>query len=225
MKLGNARYSLESAYVINKRTPGGDTWEKPTNTVVKAKVQQVLYDARRKEDRNKIVSTPEPPVKATATAGGLTSTNTRVQDYLEAGKVIAAAEKISFGHTQWARFCYDPLHDKKCGLFLTKALFCAWAISNRRPVKPKRVQLFEDMALICLIDTRHRMITGKKRFTPTQICQMLGYDTADKANWYRGLSLHYNFMYKIVDQIDGEVLRPVARTVSRIRTLDETVAG
>ena len=51
MKLGNARYSLESAYVINKRTPGGDTWEKPTNTVVKAKVQQVLYDARRKEGR------------------------------------------------------------------------------------------------------------------------------------------------------------------------------
>lgn len=217
MKLGGARYSLESAYTINKRTPASDMWEKPTTTIIKAKRKAVIYDNRRKGDRKTVVSTPEPAVHATETRGGISSTNGRVMDSLEAGKIIAAAEKISHGHTQWARFCYDPLHDKGCAVFLAKALFCAWAVSNRRYVKPSKVEMFQDLTAVSLIDTRHRILTGRPKFTANEICIMLGFGNSNNANWHRGLKGHFNLMYKIVDEMDRKILLEVSTAVSRMR--------
>jgi hypothetical protein len=221
MRLGSARFSLESAYVINKRSPNNDMWEKPTTTIRKSRGNRVEYDATRKADRTVVVSTPRPRVHATATRGGMTSTTHRVMDYMEAGKIIAAAEKISYGHTQWARFCYDPLHEIECAKFLSKALFCAWASSNQRKVRLDKHETYQQLADLCLIDARHRIIAGRPKFQVLDICKHLGYRNADCANWYRGLSGHYKRMYEILDAMDKQVLAPVASTVSKMRYLDE----
>lgn len=220
MQLGGARESLESAYVINKRTPGNEMWEAPTHEIVRSKPQQVVYEKGKKQDRRNIISTPNPITRASETWQGRTSTTHRVMNYMEAGKIIAAAEKISHGHTQWARFCYDPLHDKACGLFLSDALFCAWAIGNKRKVRPNREQTYRDLALISIIDTRHRFITGKEKFSPGMICQMLGYKDAQAANWYRGMKQHFTLMYQILDQVDLDVVTQVSRTVNKMKQLD-----
>jgi len=228
MRISSAKETLEIAYTINKMTPDSGLWDKPTHTIEMIKPAGVVYDQHIKSKRSEIVSTPVPQTRGKATFSGRTSTTHRVMDFMQAGQIIAAAEKISIGHTDWARFCYDPtacqltiLRDERTKLMefrwqdktylpLARRLFCAWAWTNKRKVGPRRGPLFIRLAIACLAEERYKTITGRDLFSTSELCRWLGYKDADDANWHRGINPHYRQMSSYIAWLNSGVLTEVS---------------
>lgn len=236
MRLTDAAETLETAYTVNKMTHDQGLWEKPTHTVTMNKPAGVVYDAHKKSERSEIVSTPQQTIHAKETFTGRTSTSHRVMDFLEAGKIISAAERISIGHTDWARFCYDPtachlsiIRDEKSAvqielrwadksyLTLAKRMFCAWAVGNSRKVDLTRGPLYLRVAMVALANARHKAICGRELLSVADMCRWLGYKDADGANWYRGIKGHYRVMQRLIETLDADVLTSVSTTVGGMR--------
>lgn len=221
MHISDARTTLEMAYTINKRSPDSGMWERPTHTIKRQVRKGVVYDSHLKSERRAIVSTPGQIIRATDSWVGRTSTNYRVMNALEAGKVTSAAESISEIHTQWARFCYDPMHDAKCGFIVANALFCAWLyVKKEKGVRLDKYQLYMDISMLALIEARHRFLTHLSKYTPTEMCHILGYKNMANANWHR-IEPHFKEMLSILAAHNDQVIQRVYKTINAMREKEE----
>lgn len=211
---------LTEAYGITKkgrREPVADT-----SSDLRA-AQQVVYDAFKKCDRSEILSTPAQLLGAKQTRAGRMSTTGQVMDFIEAGYIIAAAENQGQGYKEWARFAYNPDHDDewcRAGAAIANRLFCAWAYLNQRSARLS-ADRYQDMAMLCCIDSAFRYATGKPKFSADEICQHIGYKNKDNANWPRSLRGHWRFMSQILDFHNSKTMTPVKAKIYELR-YDET---
>lgn len=208
IRTGNAGEMLTQAYGIMKsshREPVADI-----SSDLRTK-QQVVYDEFKKIHRNAILSTPKQLLSTKQTRPGKLSTNGQVMSFTEAGAILAAAESQSEGHTEWARFCYDPDHNGEwaaAAKAVIEKLFACWAWCNRRRAALD-IEKYQDLAMLCCMDSAHRYVTGKPRFSADQVCAHLGYKNKDNANWRRSLRDHWRFMSDILDRHNMQTLQPV----------------
>lgn len=220
LNTGNPGEVLTAAYGIMKsshREPVADISSELRTP------QQVIYDEFKKSERNEIISTPKQLLGTKQTRPGKLSTTGQVMNFTEAGAIIAAAENQGQGYLEWARFCYNPDHDAEwasAGRAIIDRLFCCWAYLNRRSVKLE-IGKYQDLAMLCCMDSAHRYVTGKPKFSADQVCQHLGYKNKDNANWRRSLRDHWRFMSQMLDRHNFLTISPVRARIYELKYDEE----
>ena len=153
--------------------------------------------------------------------GKTNATNEKIMSFLQAGKIIAAAERFP-GDYEWSNYLYneyyrhmdDGVHFAMSGAWITRQLFAAFCFLNRRKIN-KRSPLMvpdalEDLAQLCFEDYANRVRCGKPKYTTAQICKTVWGATPETLNWYRGIKPHFDFMWLILDFQNNRVLDSVA---------------
>ena len=163
---------------------------------------------------------------AKSTVTKSSTANHKLMNYLQAGKILSAAEKLP-GYYHWANFVYNESYREendgktwaRSGAWLIRALAGAFAIANHRRIN-KRSLMFEagaleDLAQMCFIDYTHRLRCEKQKYGPTDICQHVWGKSPDDVNWYRGIAPHFDYMTIILQRHNQAVLDAVSRVIAQ----------
>lgn len=216
----SARIALIDAFAYFKRQPDTEIFERPTHDIVKAKPQRVVR-VRSGDDKGKIISTPLPPLTATQTTKGRTSTTARCADLsMIVGPILSAAEgdhQTAFGRA-WLRYAYDDDCPRSIKVAVHSALMYAWVNlgARSREYNPDRMTEYGDLAMIAMIDMRHRLANGRPMpWTPREKCTMLGLRDEDDKHWHRSWKPHERDMIVILDEVDKIALGHVYAVIQR----------
>lgn len=217
----SARMELQKAYSIFLGTPS-DLATKPSQGYkpLKAKPRRVVRD----EDGN-ITQTPAPICHATETFTGRTSTTQRVAAAIGAGQLIAAAEAQPDIRSFWLQFAYNPYLDtntlerNRIRAWLIPQVFALWAFSpkSRRPDLGNPVRLVRLLDLVlCACACQFRTEgPGMPSSSPSAWARVLGYESAEAANWKRSWAPHVDDIYRAIDMLDRRALQPVVAELKR----------
>ena len=210
-----ARIALIEAFAYFKRQPATEIFERPTHDIVRAKIQRVKRFPKSHELAGQIESTPLPPLTATQTMRGRTSTTSRCADLaLMVGPILSAAEgnlQTPFGKV-WLRYAYDDDCPADVKVAVHKFLMMAWVnLEYRsREYNPERMTEYGDLAMIAMIDMRHRLSSGKPiPWSQKEKSAMLGLNESGEKHWQRSWRPHERDMQVILDVVDREALAPV----------------
>lgn len=207
----SARIALIEAFSYFKRQPDSEIFERPTHEISRSSPRRIRRD--RSEPFQPIVEVPGQLLTAVQTIRGRTSTTGRCGDLtMIIGPILAAAEgplQTDFGRA-WLRYAYDDDCPSSFKVAVHSMLMAAWgALDVRsREINPERMTEYGDLAMITMIDMRHRFATTHPiPWSNRDKCQMLGLRaTEDDKNWNRSWRPHERDMQIILDEVDKEAL-------------------
>lgn len=217
----SARIALIEAFAYFKRQPGTEIFDRPTHEIAKAKPQRIVRYPKTHELAGQIESTPLPPLTATQTTRGRTSTTGRCADLsMIIGPILSAAEgeqQTPFGKA-WLRYAYDDDCPASVKVVVHRLLMIGWANLEQRSreINQARMAEYGDLAMIAMIDMRHRLANGRPiPWTPSEKCTMLGLRGEEGKHWHRSWRPHERDMQMILDEVDKIALGHVYAAIQR----------